>query len=346
VHRPTMADVAQLAGVSKATVSLVISGRAASSPIRISQETQERVLAAARQLGYSVNVIARNMSAERTHTLGLVTHDFVEYGPATILASAQAAARAHEHFLMVAGTELGADAIYEQIMRLDSWRVDGIFVAIPMMGEWHQALIQRLQLHIPVVWLEGAALSAGINSVGVDNVRGGKLAVEHLVALGHRRIGLIAGPHHWLAAQHRLLGWQRAMAAAGIGPADAAVAEGDWTTPGGYRAAHTLLDRCPDLTAIVAHNDNMALGAIRALRERGLRVPTDVSVVGYDDIPSAPYLDPPLTTVRQNLARVGQVAVDLLIQAGHDPALIRQETVTPELIVRESSAYPAGAARA
>jgi len=345
VHRPTMADVAELAGVSKATVSLVISGRAASSPIRISPETQEKVLAAARQLGYSVNVIARNMSAERTHTLGLITHDFVEYGPATILASAQAAARAHEHFLMVAGTEPDADAIYEQIMRLDSWRVDGIFVAVPMMGEWHQELFQRLQLHIPVVWLEGAALSAGINSVGVDNVRGGELAVEHLVALGHRRIGVVTGPHHWLAAQHRIFGWRSAMAAAGLDPAEAAMAEGDWTTPGGYRAACDLLARCPGLTAIVAHNDNMALGAMRALHERGLRVPADVSVIGYDDIPSAPYLDPPLTTVRQNLARVGQVAVDLLIEAGEDPAVIRQETVTPELIVRQSSGSPAGAGR-
>lgn len=346
MHRPTMADVAELAGVSKATVSLVISGRAACSPIRISQETQARVLAAAQKLGYSVNVIARNMSAERTHTLGLVTHEFVEYGPATILASAQAAARAHDHFLMVAGTEPDVDAIYEQIMRLDSWRVDGIFVAVPMIGDWHQALFRRLQLHIPVVWLEGAALSPTIHSVGVDNIRGGELAVEHLVALGHRHIGLISGPHHWLAAQHRLLGWQRAMAAAGLDPADGAMAEGDWTTPGGYHAARSLLDRCPGLTAIVAHNDNMALGAMRALHERGLRVPADVSIVGYDDIPSAPYVDPPLTTVRQNLARVGQVAVDLLIEAGRDPALVRQEAVTPELIVRESSAPPAGAARA
>lgn len=340
-----MADVAQLAGVSKATVSLVMSGRAASSPIRISQETQAKVLAAAQKLGYNINVIARNMSAERTHTLGLVTHEFVEYGPAVILASAQAAARAHDHFLMVAGTEPEADAIYEQIIRLDSWRVDGIFVAVPMIGEWHQALFQRLQLHIPVVWLEGAALSASIHSVGVDNIRGGELAVEHLLSLGHRRIGLISGPHHWLAAQHRLLGWQRAMAAAGLSPDAAAISEGDWTAPGGYRAACSLLDRCPDLTAIVAHNDNMALGAIRALHERGLRVPADVSVVGYDDVPAAQYLAPPLTTVRQNLARVGQVAVDLLIEAGKDPARVRQETVMPELIVRESSGPPAGATR-
>lgn len=340
-----MSDVAELAGVSKATVSLVMSGRAGSSAIRISEETQAKVLAAAQQLGYSVNVIARNMSAQRTRTLGLVTHDFVEYGPAVILSSAQDAARAHDYFLMVAGTEPDADAIYEQIIRLDSWRVDGIFVSVPMMGDWHQELVRRLQLHVPVAWLEGATLAPGLNSVGIDNVRGGELAVEHLVALGHRRIGLITGPHHWLAAQHRTFGWRRAMAAAGLGPDDATMAEGDWTTPGGYQATRRLLDRCPDLTAIVAHNDNMALGAIRALHERGLRVPADVSVIGYDDIPSAPYLDPPLTTVRQNLAQVGQVAVELLIEAGENPAVTRQETVTPELIVRDSSSSPVGAVR-
>ena len=340
MSRPTMSDVAERAGVSKATVSLVLSGREEASAIKISQRTREKVMAAAEELGYSINVIARSMSAQRTHTLGLVTYDFVEYGPAVILAAAQDAARAHDYFLMVSSIERDVDAIYDHVRRLDGWRVDGIFIAVTAVGDWDRQLFQRLQLHVPVVCLEGAALAPNVNSVGVDNVRGGELAAEHLLALGHRRIGLIAGPRRWLAAQHREQGWRRALLRGGVAPLEGAVVEGDWTTPGGYQAAARLLERGLGLTAIVAHNDHMALGAIRALRERGLRVPEDVSVVGYDDIPAAAYLDPPLTTVQQNLAEVGRLAIALLIEAGEKPDLSRQIAVTPELVVRGSTAAP------
>lgn len=335
-----MADVAALAGVSKATVSLVLSGRVDTGAIRISEETREKVLAAARELGYNVNVIARSMSARRTHTLGLVAIDFGEYGPAVILGSAQKAARAQGYYLMVSSIEGDIDAICEQIMQLDSWRVDGIFIAVAAGGDWYRQLTQRLQLHIPAVWLEGAALDPGLNSVGVDNLRGGELATEHLLALGHRRIGLISGPRHWLASQQRELGWRRALARAGLDPPPDAIVEADWTTAGGYRAAQRLLEQAEGLTAIVAQNDALAVGAIRALRERGLRVPHDLSIVGYDDIPVAAYLDPPLTTVRQDLAQVGKLAIDLLVEAGGSSNMQRQITIAPELVVRQSTARP------
>jgi len=338
-----MSDVAKLAGVSKATVSLVISGRASSSAIKISERTRDRVLAAAQQLGYNVNIIARSMSAQRTRTLGLVTYSFVEYGPAAILAGAQEAARAHDYFLMVSSIERDASAIYDHITRLDSWRVDGMFIGVTALGERYRQFLERLQLHIPVAWLEGAALAPDINAVGVDNVRGGELATEHLLALGHRQLGLITGPRQDLAAQHRELGWRKALTQAGVTPSEIALAQGDWTTPSGYRAAQRLLDQCPALTAIVVQNDEMALGVLRALRERGLRLPQDVSIVGYDDTPSAAYLDPPLTTVRQDLAEVGRLAIELLIEAGENPALSRQLTVAPELVVRASSAPPGSA---
>jgi DNA-binding LacI/PurR family transcriptional regulator len=339
--RPTMSDVAALAGVSKATVSLVISDRASS--IKISEQTRQKVLTAAQQLGYSVNVIARSMSAQQTRTLGLVTYDFVEYGPAVVLAGAQEAARAHDYFLMVSSIERDLSALADQVAKLDSWRVDGIFIAVAAVGDWHRQLFQGLQLRIPVVCLEGSALDPAINAVGIDNVRGGALGVELLLALGHRRIAVITGPHQWLAARDRLAGWRQALAAANLPAPETAVAEGDWTTPGGYVAAQRLLAQNPGLTAIVAHNDYMALGAIRAVRELGLSVPADMSVVGYDDIPPAPYLDPPLTTVRQNLAELGKLAVALLIEAGEKPGHVRQVTVSPELVTRGSSASPKGA---
>ena len=336
-----MSDVARLAGVSKATVSLVLSGRAGSSPIKISKRTQERVFAAAKELGYNVNIIARSMSSQRTYTLGLVAHSFVEYGPATILGSAQEAAHARKYYLMVSSTEGDVEAVYDQMVRLDSWRVDGIFVAVAATGGWYRQLAERLQLHIPVVWLEGAALDPNLNSVGVDNLRGGELAAGHLLALGHRRIGLITGPRQWVAAQQRELGWRQALTAAGINAPESAIAEADWTAPGAHKATRQLLDRNEGLTGIVAQNDQMAVGAIRALQECGLRVPEDVSIVGYDDIPLAGYLDPPLTTIRQNLPEVGRLAVELLVEAAQTPGLSRQITVAPELVVRGSACPPA-----
>ena len=335
-----MSDVAQLAGVSKATVSLVMSGRASSGGIRISEQTRQKVVAAAEQLGYNVNVIARSMSSQRTRTLGLVTYDFGEHGPAIILGSAQNVARAHGYYLMVSSIEGEVSAIAEQISRLDSWRVDGIFIAVAAGGDWYRNLVDHLQLHIPVVWLEGAALAPNLNSVGVDNVRGGELAAEHLLALGHQRIGLISGPREWLATQQRERGWRQALARAGIEPNGNVAASADWATGGGYEAAQRLLDLYPGLTALVAQNDHLAVGALRALRERGLRVPEDVSVIGYDDMAVSAYLEPPLTTVRQDLAEVGRVAIRLLIEASEDPGLSRQITVTPQLIVRQSTAPP------
>lgn len=335
-----MSDVAQLAGVSKATVSLVLSGRASSGGIKISEQTQQKVVAAAEHLGYNVNVIARSMSSQHTRTLGLVTYDYGEHGPAVILGGAQSVARAYGYYLMVSSIEGEVSAIAEQISRLDSWRVDGIFIAVAADGDWYRNLVDRLQLHIPVVWLEGAALAPNLNSVGVDNVRGGELAAEHLLSLGHRRIGLIKGPHEWLATQQRERGWRQALARARIEPGEQAVVEADWTTPGGYAAAQYLLERNADLTAIVAQNDALAVGAIHALREGGLRVPEDVSVVGYDDIPLAAYLHPPLTTVRQNLAQVGRLAIELLIEAGEDPDVRKQSVVGPDLVVRQSTAPP------
>lgn len=336
-----MSDVAKLAGVSKATVSLVLSGRASSSPIKISKRTREKVFAAAKELGYNVNVIARSMSSQRTHILGLVTYSFVEYGPATILASAQEAARAQGYYLMVSSNEGDVGAVYDQMAQLDSWRVDGIFVAVAAAGDWYRQLARRLQLHIPVVWLEGAAIDPGLNAVGVDNLRGGQLAAEHLLALGHQRIGLITGPRQWLASQQRELGWRQALSAAGISPPDTAVVEADWTTPGAYRATQQLLNQNDGLTGLVAQNDQMALGAVRALQERGLHVPDDASIVGYDDIPLAAYFEPPLTTIRQNLPAVGRLAVELLIEAANAPDLSKQIAVAPELVVRGSARPPA-----
>jgi DNA-binding LacI/PurR family transcriptional regulator len=338
--RPTMSDVAKRAGVSKATVSLVINGRAGCGAIKISKQTHEKVLAAARELGYNVNVIARSMSSRRTHTLGLVTYDFGEHGPAVILGGAQSVARSQGYYLMVSSIEGDVGAIYEHIMQLDSWRVDGLFVAVAAGGDWYRQLASRLQLHIPVVWLEGATLDPALNSVGVDNLRGGELAAEHLLALGHRQVGLIAGPRQWLASQQRELGCRRALSAAGLEMPEEAVVESGWTTPEGHEAAQRLLDRSPGLTAIVAVNDQLAIGAIRALRERGYAVPEEVSVVGYDDMPLAAYVDPPLTTVRQDLAQVGRAAVSMLIEVSEGDGQSKQATITPELIVRQSTAPP------
>jgi DNA-binding LacI/PurR family transcriptional regulator len=319
VKRPTIRDVAALAGVSHQTVSRVLNDN--ESVIR---PTRERVLAAIRELGYVPNPSARSLSSNRLHTLGVVTSDISDYAFSQAIAGAEAEARRRGLFLIIGSVEEEARGDERAYLRLMlERRVEGLIVAGPthLESDW---LLHPLTHRMPIVAMASSEVVAPeVSVVDVDNQRGGRDATLHLVEHGHRAVATITGPLEWRSARERLDGYREA-----LGSIEPALIEHapDWTVESGREAARRLLDSGQRFTALFAQSDLFALGAISELRSRGLDVPGDVSIVGYDDIPVARYLDPPLTTMSQPMRDVGALAVRLVVgQLGADGGPSREE---------------------
>jgi DNA-binding LacI/PurR family transcriptional regulator len=334
--RPTSADVAAMAGVSRTTVSFVLNHRA---DVKIPAGTRQRVVDAATQLGYQPNASARQLAGGRSHVLALVLHQSPEQVAsdavlAETLRGLSAAARAGGFRVMV---ELlvpeGPETSYSSLLRAQ--HADGLIVSGPRSDD--PSLQELVRDGFPVV-LQGSFPDISILSVDVDNVAGARGAVEHLLSLGHRRIACITNaPLVYTAAQERLAGYKAALAAAGIAYDPVLVAEADFDAPSGHTAMAELLARTTFDAAFIA-SDVVALGAIGALRQAGRRVPDDVSIVGFDDIPLAAYFDPPLTTVRLPAFELGQAAGRALLERLADRANPHRTLLPTELIVRGSTA--------
>ena len=332
--RVTIREVAHAAGVSTQTVSRVLNDRP-----DVADDTRERVREIIADLGYSPNVLARSLIQGRTHTLGVVGYGLSYYGPARVLTGIERRANEMGYSLLLSllrepETTTGMEVYQNLIDR----QVDGIIWAVPEIGtnrEWAAQQIQKL--HVPVVFInmqpiDGAAVAA------VDNFAGGHIATRHLLDQGYRKIGIISGPPSWWEARERLSGWRNAMNGAGIKDLDALQVTGDWYPSSGARGLEELLRRTPDLEAVFACNDPMAAGALQAARRLGRRVPHEIAIVGYDDVPEAAYYEPALTTIRQPLAELGGQAVDQLIRLVKNPETNCEPVwLHPQLIVRESS---------
>ncbi|RJL32728.1 LacI family DNA-binding transcriptional regulator [Bailinhaonella thermotolerans] len=327
---PVLSDVAALAGVSMMTVS-----RALNDPARVHPDTRARVLAAVRKLGYRPNSAARRLVTGRSGALGVVSFDTTLYGPASTLHAIEQAARRRDYVLNIASLDtLNRLSIEDAVDRLRAQSVDGVIVVAP-----HESAaegLNHLPAELPVVAVD-AGDSPSVPVVMVDQYGGAVRATRHLLSLGHETVWHITGPDDWVDARGRAEGWKAALEAAGRQAPEPLA--GDWTARSGYRAGRRLAAD-PAVTAVFAANDQMALGLLRALREAGRRVPEDVSVVGFDDIPEAAYLWPPLTTVRQDFHEVGAQAVDLLLSRLAGAPAPGARTVEPELIVRESATPP------
>jgi DNA-binding LacI/PurR family transcriptional regulator len=332
---PTMADVARVAGVSHQTVSRVL----ADHP-NVRENTRSDVLRAIEALGYRRNSSARALVTRRTRTLGVVAFDTTLYGPASTLFSLEEAARGEGYFVSTVGLrQLSRDALREALDHLSQGGVEGVVVIAPQRSA--VAALAELRHPFPVVTVEGGH-DLAIPGVSVDQYLGARLATEHLLAAGHATVWHVAGPADWLEAEGRQAGWRAALEAAG-----AEVPEplwGDWSPLSGYRAGQELAGRAGSgLTAVFVANDQMALGVLRAFREAGVRVPEEVALVGFDDIPEAEFFAPPLTTVRQDFGAVGKRSIHLLLEriegtAGADDATAAPHVVIePQLIVRSSS---------
>ncbi|MET9764351.1 LacI family DNA-binding transcriptional regulator [Streptomyces sp. NPDC006372] len=329
---PRSVDVARLAGVSQKTVSRVLNGER-----YVSDEVRRRVLAAAEELGYRLNSAARALASGRTRSIGVVALGTALYGPASLLIGIERAARDAGYALRVVTTLEGdAGGVVGAVASLLEQGVDGIVVSEPIdEGE------VSLSVDVPVLVLGAPAAFGGTRTVaaGVGAELLARTVTEHLLDLGHRTVHHVAGPGRWFAARDRLEGWRGALTA--HGRERPAVLTGDWSAASGYAAGRELAAD-PGVTAVFAANDDMAVGVIRALTEAGLRVPDDVSVAGFDDVPVAAYVTPPLTTVRQPFDAVAREGLRLLVRAIETPDADLPPPDDPpvELVVRASTAPP------
>lgn len=336
-RRAKSEDVAALAGVSRTTVSFVLNDRPGA---QISSATRDRVLAAAASLGYQPHASARGLAAGRTHTIGLVLRQSPEQVAedallAETLRGLSEAARAEGYRVLVEPIA-PTDGPYSGLIRSKS--TDGLIMSGPRADDRE---IRNLSNSRAAVVIQGSLDGVDLPSVDVDNAEAARRAVEHLIGLGHRAIGIITNaPLAYTAAADRLAGYRAALAAASVPEPDGAIAEAAFDAASGRRAMAELLAASPQLTAVFVASDVVALGAIAAIREAGLRVPGDISVVGFDDIPLAAYFDPPLTTVHVPAYDLGRAAGTALLDRinGRDGTA---RTVLPtDLVIRSSTAPP------
>jgi len=301
----TIRDVARYAGVSPATVSRVLNR----SAHPVSERGRRRVLDAARRLAYIPNMLARSLLTQQTAAIGVLIPDVSNPYYAAILRGIEDAISPSSRTVILCNTDRRPEKQRLYMRALMERRVDGIVIAGGSFGRAELAVAGR---NVPVVMI--GRHRARVPVVRVDNVAAGAMATEHLLALGHRRIACLAGPSTSLTAADRVAGYRKALEAAGL-PADPAlVREVGFTPAGAAQAVAGLFRADPPPTAIVAANDQVAIGAIRALHELGYRVPDDVSVVGFDDTPLASYTVPALSTVAIPTYELGRAAVALLLK--------------------------------
>jgi len=337
--RATIREIARAAGVSIATVSRVINGRPDVSP-----QTREVVLRVVREHGFSTNRNARALSGGRTGLVG-VTLPILEAAYFAVIVSGTAEALyEHDMRIVLCPTLHQHEREVTLLDRLMHGTTDG---AVLMLPEESNAELRALQeTGYPFVVVDPRVqLDQGIPAVSAANASGARAVVEHLLSLGHRRIGAILGPADWMATTERLNGYRSALAAAGVLVARDLVVESDFSIESGEAAAASLLDLPERPTAIFGFNDNVAIGALRAAEARGLTVPDDLSVVGFDDSEQSGLVTPALTTVRQPLAEMGRMAVSLLLRLlDHQRVEAMNIELATRLVVRESTAAPVTAA--
>lgn len=327
-RQPRMADVARIAGVSAQTVSRALRG----SP-NVAPETSRRVRAAVEQVGYRFNSAARALASGRSRTIGLVLLAAGGYySRSAVTAGVESAADEAGYAVSIATiSRLDAGLMERALSRLADQGVDGFVIAVPLVSVTRK--IEDITRDIPTVTLDGSR-TEGARTLGIDQREAGRMATRHLLDLGHRQIWHVSGPDEWIEARLRRQGWEECLEAAGIEAPPPL--EGDWSPDSGYRQGK-IIAMIPEATAVFVASDEMAFGVIRALSERGLSVPDDVSVVSVDDIALAAYCSPPLTAVRQDFHGCGAAAVTLLLRGD---AYVDESVRSTALSVRASTAPP------
>jgi DNA-binding LacI/PurR family transcriptional regulator len=332
-REPAMTDVAKLAGVSHQTVSRVLNDHP-----NVREQTRLRVRAAIAELGYRPNRAARVLATGRSQVIGFVSRFSTLYGPDATLTALAEAALQHGFAVNVESVRtLDRRPVADAIGRLLDQRVAGLVIIAPV--ESANDALDDLPDDIPLVNVDGdPRRPTGL--VTVDQEAGAYAATTHLLQAGHPTVWHVSGPGDWFDSQGRIAGWQRALADAGaeVPP----LMPADWSAASGYRTGQ-ILARMNDVTAVFAANDHQALGILRALHEHGRRVPEDISLVGFDDVPEAAYFIPPLTTIRPDFDAVATASFELLLAQIRDgPSPGARRVLTPTLISRDSVGPYAG----
>ncbi len=321
-------DIARAAGVSHSTVSRAL----AHSPL-VREETRKRIQQLAVEMGYSPNIAARSLVTKRTWTLGLVVTTIADPFVAEVVRGIEETALDQGYGVILCQSNAEPVREIAAVRALREKRVDAVIVSASRVGDLYLPLLEEIQ--VPIVLVDNEQSSSSVHYVLSDDLQGGRAATEYLLSLGHRRIGYITGPMENKSSENRLRGYQEALRAAGVDPDASWVGPGNGRLHGGEKGLLTLLTLSPPLTAVFCYNDVTALGALRYARQRGLRVPEDLSLIGFDDIAFAAYMEPPLTTIAQQKYEMGRLVATMALEliAGHDV----QDIILPtRLVIRES----------
>jgi LacI family transcriptional regulator len=330
--RITIADIAQKAGVSKQTVSRVINDKPDVAP-----QTREQIQGLIKAMGYAPDPIARSMKG-RSYTLGCITPNFSDLNISSIVQAAQNTARENGFFTLVtsAETEIDFPSILNEMINR---RVDGLLVINPRDDNRYHHLLPHIENGLPIVYIKNTPINESVSAICLDDECGGFIAAQYLLSLGHTSIVTILGPENEECTQKRLSGFTKALRNADIPEDPRLIVNGDWSAKSGEAAIRKLLGYQVQFSAICAQNDWMAMGAIRALRGSGLKIPDDISVVGYDDLPITAFFDPPLTTIRQPIEQFGIRAAEVLINHIRKPDKLPEIiTLVPNLVIRDTCA--------
>jgi LacI family transcriptional regulator len=333
----TLRDVARLARVHPGTVSRALN---AETRALVNDETAQRVIHAAQELGYRPNPIARGLKTNRSFTVGVLVPDLMNPLFPPIVRGIEDRLGAAGYTSLIANTDNDPDRERQDFDAMRARQVDGFITATARLDR--EFVAETAELVQPIVLVNRRLEDESLPAVTVDDRDGVRMAVEHVVALGHRRIGHLGGPQALSTGHQRHLGFRAAMAASGLEVDDRAVRFGHaFTEAEGARVGRELLDGAPRITAIVAANDLLALGCYDVLAERGLRCPDDVSVVGFNDMPFAARFDPPLTTVRIPHREIGVAAADILLERlGGGDGAAPQVRLAPTFVPRGSTGAP------
>lgn len=326
---PTIREVSRRAQVSASTVSRVLNGTAP-----VAEETRKRVLAAVAELSYRPNSFARSLATNRSGGIGVSVNDLASPYYGAMLHGIEAAVEAAGMHMVVSSGGADRRKEREAVEFLLERRPDALIVHLEATPDLE--LLELMRSPVPVVLLGRHLADTSERCVYLDNETGGELATGYLLANGHRRVAHIAGPLSFPDARARLQGYRQALENAGLAFDERLVAEADFLEEGGYRAAKRLLARETAFSAIFSANDQMAAGALQALREAGIRVPDEISVMGYDDVLFARYLSPALTTIRQPLVEMGQAAARIALDVLDGRETEVKGKFEPELVARES----------
>ena len=323
-----IADLARLAGVSSMSVSRAINGKPG-----VGDETRRRILRLAEEQGFTINGTARALKTGRSMTLGVISLSTTLHGPTAAWFGVEHAARARGYAVSVVTLDSLDEASLTKAMGdLSRVPVEAVVIISPLRTD--AAALRSIEGTVPVVAI-WAPSEAGVSFAAMDHVSAARAATEHLLELGHATVHHISGPTAWTGTEQRIAGWRQALTAAGA--REPRIHEGDWSAASGARAMRAILESNEAITALFVANDQMALGAMSVCHEHGIRIPEQISVIGYDDVPDSEFYSPPLTTVRQNFDLIAERAVAKVMAAIEGTKPPADELVSLPMIIRAST---------